>query len=63
MVEGTVELVDRVRTEGVADLGAVEGDAHTADVLAGGGVDGPVVSDIGEVEAGDFTPGSGVEDF
>ena len=37
VVEGPVELVDRVGPEGVPDLGAVEGDADHADVDAPGG--------------------------
>ena len=39
------QLVDRLRPEGVAHLGPVEGDPDDARV------DGPVVGDVGEVEA------------
>jgi hypothetical protein len=44
-----------VGPERVADLGPVEGDAH------GAGGAGPVVGDVGELEAGDVVPGVGVE--
>src|SRR5699024_10445452 len=63
MVEGAKELVDGVGPEGVAYLGAVEGDAHAAEITAVGGVDRPVVGDIGEVESGDLTPRGGIEDI
>ena len=63
MVEGAVELVDGVGPEGVPHLGAVEGDAHAAEIAAVGGVDRPVVGDIGEVESGDLTPRGGIEDI
>jgi hypothetical protein len=55
VVERPVQLVHRVRAEGVADLGTVEGDAD------GAHVDGAVVRDVGEVEALDGTPRRGVE--
>ena len=57
VVERAVELVDGVRAEGVADLGPVEGDAD------GAVVDGPVVGDVGEVEAGDLVPAGRVEEL
>jgi hypothetical protein len=57
VVEGAVQLVDGVRAEGVAHLGAVERDPHRT------GVDGAVVGDVDEVvEAGDGDPRVGVEE-
>ena len=61
VVEHPVELVDRVRPEGVAHLRPVEGDAHRAATRPGD--DRPVVGDVGEVEALDRSPGRGVEDL
>ena len=68
MIEGAKELVNRARPEGVADVGAVEGDAHDRHVGAGlaaveGGAPGnsPVVGDVGEVEALDLAPAGWVE--
>src|SRR5690606_23838494 len=55
VVERSVELVDRVRPEGVAHLGPVEGDPHAAQL------DVPVVGDVGEVEALHLAPLCGVE--
>ncbi len=55
VVERPVQLVDGVGAEGVAHLGPVERDAHRA------GVDGPVVGDVGELEALDVAPGVGIE--
>src|SRR6185295_17425884 len=46
-----------LRPERVAHLRPVERDAH------GAGVDGAVVGDVGEVEAGDRLPRGGVEDL
>ena len=57
VVEGPVQLVDRVGPEGVPDLGAVEGDADDA------GVDGPVVGDVGEREPLHGMPPRGIEDL
>jgi hypothetical protein len=57
MIEGAVQLVDGVRPEGVAHLGAVEGYAHRAVLY------GTMVRDVGEVEAGDISPGRRVEDL
>jgi hypothetical protein len=57
VIERAVQLVDGLRPEGVAHLGPVEGDAH------GAGVDGAVIGDVGEVEAGDRLPRGGVEDL
>ena len=54
MVESTVELVHGVRAESIAYLWAVECNANNA-VLALC-ADMAVVSDIGEIKAGDFTP-------
>ena len=45
MVQRRVELVDGVRPERVAYLGPVKSDPDD------GGVDGPVIGDVGEVEA------------
>lgn len=50
MVEGDVQLVDGAGPERIANLGAVEGDAHRALV------DGAMVGDVGEVEALDGAP-------
>ena len=55
MVKRPIELVDGVRTERIAHLRPVEGDAYGADV------DGAVVGDVTEVEARDEAPRSGVE--
>ena len=56
MVEDAVQLVDRRRSERVADLGPVDAHPNHADV------DGPVVRDVGQVlEPGDGAPGVGVE--
>ncbi len=55
MVESGEQLVDGVRTEGVADVGPVEGDAH------GALVDGAVVGDVREGELGHGLPLGGVE--
>ena len=56
VVEGPVELVDRVRSEGVQDLGAVEGDPHGAQPT------GAVVGDVREVEPRHDVPRGRVED-
>ena len=50
VVEGSDQLVDGVRPEGVAHLGPVERDPHGSDVA------GAVVGDVGETEAGDLVP-------
>lgn len=57
MIEGDVQLVDRVRPERVTHLGPVEGHPYRARV------DSAVVSDVGEREALDGTPPLGVEDL
>ncbi len=57
VVEGGVQLVDGLGSEGVAHLRAVEGDADRAHV------DGAVVGDVGELEAGHRLPCGGVEDL
>jgi hypothetical protein len=51
MVESDVELVDSVRTEGIAHLGTIKGDSHGADLS------GAMIGDIGEVESGNLVPG------
>ena len=56
VVEGLVQLVDRVGPEGVAHLGAVEG--HPDRPL----VHRPVVGDVGEIEAVHLLPGVRIED-
>ena len=71
MVEHAVQLVDGVRAERVADLGAVERDADHGQVAgdrSGGAVVGPgpgeppVVGEVGEVlEAVDRAPARRVE--
>src|SRR5690606_11687179 len=65
VVEHPVELVDGVRAEGVAHLGAVEGDAHDRQVAhaVGAALDAAVVGDVGEVEALDVAPALRVEDL
>src|SRR5215470_4112042 len=55
MVEGGAQLVDGVRPEGVAHLGAVE--RHPDGPL----IHRPVIRDVGEVEARNGPPGSRVE--
>ena len=57
VLEGDQQLVDGVGPEGVAHLGAVEGDADRAVRL------GPVVGDVGEVEPGHFGPRRLVEEL
>ena len=57
MVERYVELVNGPRTEGVAHLGAVEGDADRAVLEAA------VVRDVVECKAGDLAPGGRIEDL
>jgi hypothetical protein len=59
VVERPVKLVDGVRAEGVADLRAVERDAH--DALAAAALSGAVVGDVGEGETFDLGPRGGVE--
>ena len=55
MIEGRVQLVHRLGTKGVTDLGPVEGNPHGA-VLAGA-----VVGDVAEGEAFDLGPRVRVE--
>jgi hypothetical protein len=55
VIEGQVQLIHRLRAEGVAHLGPVEGDAHGALVL------GAVVGDVLEIKAGNFIPPGRVE--
>jgi 3-deoxy-D-manno-octulosonic-acid transferase len=58
VVERAIQLVDRLRAEGVAHLGAVEGDTRdaTGDVV--------VVAEVGELgEALDPGPAAGVEEL
>ena len=67
MVEGAVEFVHGVRAECVADLGAVECDAHGGQIAEDFSVfvalNLAVVGDVGEVfEAFDDAPVGGVED-
>jgi hypothetical protein len=50
VIEGPVELVDRVRAKGVAHLRPVERDPHRPLVHR------PVVGDVGEAEPFDFLP-------
>jgi hypothetical protein len=50
MIEGAVELVDRLGPERVAHLGPVERDAH------GALVDGSVIGDIAKAESVDLAP-------
>ena len=57
VVEGAVELVNGVGAKGVADLRAVEGDAHRPLI------DGAVIRDVGEVEPLHGRPGGGVEEL
>ena len=68
MVERAVQLVDRARAEGVANVGAIKGDAHHRHVRAlgasirlGATRDTAVVGDVGEVETLDLTPAGRVE--
>ena len=57
VVERDVQLVDRARPERVAHLRPVERDPH------GAVLDGTVVRDVVEVEAGHLVPRGGVEDL
>lgn len=57
MIQSLVKLVDRVRTEGVANLRPIKRDSY------GSEAHGPVVRDIGELEAGDLDPSGRVEDL
>ena len=68
VVERAVQLVDRAGAEGVADVGAIEGDAHDRHVGAlgaavglGAARDAAVVGDVGEVESLDLAPAGRVE--
>src|SRR5665647_1870011 len=64
VVEHPVQLVDRVRAEGVAHLGPVERHPDHGEVPwgAGGPVDAPVVGDVGQVtESVDVPPPRRVE--
>ncbi len=56
VIERLIELVDGVWAEGVPDVGAVERNPD------GGHVLGPVVRDVGELEAGHLVPQFGIED-
>jgi hypothetical protein len=55
VIESGVQLVDGVGAESIPHFGAVEGDPDHTGIL------GPVVCDIGEVEAGDLVPSRRVE--
>ena len=58
MFQSPEQLINRVRTKGVQDVGTVEGDSNGA-VLAS-----PVVGQVSEIlEAGDFLPSLLVEDL
>lgn len=68
VIEAAVQLVDGRRSEGVADVGPVEGDAHDRHVLARGAAvglrsarDSAVVREVVEVEARDFAPPARIE--
>lgn len=61
MVEGSVELVDGVRSERVAYLGPVESDTYGARGAAFGHA--PVIGDVGEIEALHGTPRGRVEEI
>src|SRR4029079_13727750 len=61
VVQRAIQLVDGVRAEGVANLGAVEGDSHRA--LRGPLQNCPVVGDVGQVETLHDGPRSRVEDL
>jgi len=50
VVENSVELVDRVRSERVSHLGSAERYTHSSDFVC------PVIGDIGEFEAGHRLP-------
>jgi hypothetical protein len=51
MLECDKHLVDGVGAEGVANLGPVEGDTHSAHLF------GAVIGDVGEVESRNLVPG------
>jgi len=57
VLERRVKLVDRLRAEGVTNLGAVEGDAHGADLARA------MVGDVFEREAVDRLPFVCLEDL
>ena len=69
MVECTVERVDCFGPKGVAQLGAVEGDADDGEVGARddgavgppGAFDSAVIGDVLQIESGDVAPALGVE--
>ena len=68
VVERAVQLVDRAGAEGVANVGAIEGDAHDrhvgalgASVGLGSARNAAVVGDVGEVESLDLAPAGRVE--
>lgn len=57
MVERRVQLIDGVGTKGVAHLGAVERNAHGADLAC------PVIGDVGEGETRNRVPCGWIEDL
>lgn len=68
VVERPVQLVDRARTEGVTNVGAIKGNAHDRHVRALGATVGrgaarnpAVVGDVSEVESLNLTPAGRVE--
>ena len=68
VVECAVQLVDGAGAEGVADVGAIKGDAHDRHVGALGAAvglraarDAAMVGDVGEVESLDLAPAGRVE--
>lgn len=57
MIQRPVELIDGVGSEGIAYFRPIEGNPDCPDTI------GAVVSDVGEVETGDFRPGIRIEDL
>ena len=57
MIERSIQLVDRVGAERIANVRTIECNTHASNVT------GAVVSDVGEVKPGDNVPLGGIENF
>jgi hypothetical protein len=57
MIERSIQLIDRMWTEGIANVWSIECNAHTSNVT------GAVVGDVGEVKPEDNVPLGGIENF
>jgi hypothetical protein len=57
MIERSIQFIDRMWTEGIANVWSIECDAHTSNIT------GAVVGDVGEVKPEDNVPLGGIENF